>query len=231
VKAAALVALAAVAPAAASAAPPQVDQLVVYRKGDAKQRLVTAAGATARLGGKRCAVGVGTPLAALLRSKIKGVQLKDYGSCSKRPADAGGLYVKRIGGDRAKGANGWVYKVGNKAGTAGAGDPSGPFGSGRLKRGARVTWFYCRMKASGCQRTLAIAPQALGGGRVKVTVRAYDDQGKARPGAGATVFLGAASATADSSGVANFDATPGTSAVHAEATGTVRSFVEQIDIK
>jgi hypothetical protein len=175
-------------------------------------------------------VGAGTPLAALLHSKLK-VQLKDYGSCSTHPADAGGLYVKRIRSDAAKGVNGWVYKVGDKAGTAGAGDPSGPFGSGRLKRGARVTWFYCHMKMTGCQRTLTVKPKALGGGQVTVTVKAYDDQGKGRAADGATVFLGTATAKADSKGVARFNADPGVAKVHAEAKGTVRSFREQIEVR
>jgi hypothetical protein len=223
--------LAAVAPATAAAAPPRVDQLVVYRNGDAKQRLVTAAGAKVRVGAKTCAVGAATPLAALLHSKLGGIELKDYGSCSKRPADAGGLYVKRIRGDTAKGPNGWVYKVGNKVGTAGAGDPSGPFGAGRLKRGARVTWFYCHMRASGCQRTLAVKPKALGGGQVTVTVKAYDDFGKARAGAGATVTLGTATAKADGKGVARFTAAaPGVTRVHAEMKGAVRSSDERITV-
>jgi hypothetical protein len=215
---------------AAAAPPPQVAQLVVYRKGDAHQRLVTAAGATVRLGRKRCAVGAATPLAALSHSEVPGLRLKDYGSCSKRPADAGGLYVKRIRKDVARGANGWVYKVGNKAGTAGAGDPSGPFGSGRLQKGARVTWFYCHMKASGCQRTLAITPKALGGGQVRVKVKAYDDFGKSRPAAGATVILGGTRVKADSHGTATLQATPGETRVHAELKGAVRSFAERITV-
>jgi hypothetical protein len=222
--------LAAVAPAAAGAAPPQVDQLVVFRNGDAKQRLVTAAGAKARVGGKECVVGAATPLAALLHSKLGSIQLKDYGSCSKRPADAGGLYVKRIRGDLAKGVRGWVYKVGNKAGTTGAGDLSGPFGNGRLRTGARVTWFYCHMKGSGCQRTLAIKPKALGNGQVKVTVKAYDDFGKPRAAAGATVVLGTASAKTDPKGVATFTAQPGVARVHAEMKGAVRSFEERVSV-
>jgi hypothetical protein len=121
--------------------------------------------------------------------------------------------------------------VGNKAGTAGAGDPGGPFGSGRLKAGARVTWFYCHMKASGCQRTLAITPRALGGGQVKVTVRAFDDSGTARRAAGATVFLGMASAQTDSSGVARFETNAGSAKLHAEARGMVRSFEERIEVR
>jgi hypothetical protein len=87
------------------------------------------------------------------------------------------------------------------------------------------------MKASGCQRTLVITPEALGGGQVKVTVRAFDDQGKARPGAGAKVFLGTATATADSHGVATFSANPGRVDVHATETGMVRSFQEQIAVR
>ena len=184
----------------------------------------------ARLGHKRCAVGPATPLAALLHSKLAGIRLKDYGSCSRNPADAGGLYVKRIRADVARGANGWVYKVGNKAGTAGAGDTSGPFGSGRLRRRARVTWFYCHMKASGCQRTLALKAKALGGGQVRVTVKAYDDFGKSRAAAGATVVLGSTRAKADSHGVATLQADPGEARVHAELKGAVRSFAERIAV-
>jgi hypothetical protein len=231
VKAAFLGVLAAVAPAAAAASPPpQVSQLVVYRQGDAKQQLVKAAGATARLGRKRCAVGAATPLAALLHSGLSGIRLHDYGSCSRKPADAGGLYVKRIRHDAAKGANGWVYKVGNKAGTAGAGDPSGPFGNGRLRKGARVTWFYCHMKATGCQRTLALKAKPVGGGQVKATVKAYDDFGKARPGAGATVTLGNVKAKTDSRGVATLTAPRGAATVRAEMKGAVRSFAERITV-
>lgn len=230
-KAAFVVVVAAVAPAAAAAAPVHVEQLVVFRHGEAKQQLVTAAGAKARVGGKGCAVGPATPLAALLHSGLPGIRLKDYGSCSHNPADAGALYVKRIRTDSAKGIDGWVYKVGNRAGTAGAGDPSGPFGSGRLRDGARVTWFYCHMKPSGCQRTLGITPRALGGGKVKVTVKAYDDAGKGRAAAGATVFLGSTRAEADSRGVATFEATPGPADVHAEGKGAVRSFEERIEVR
>jgi hypothetical protein len=232
VGAAAGCAVAALAPApVAQAAPPRIAQLVVFKNGAAVQTNVTAAKTTAKVGGKRCAVGAGTALAALLRSGIGSLQLKDYGGCSNRPADAAGLYVSRIRKDRAQGVHGWVYKVGNKTASAGAADPTGPFGSGRLKTGVRVTWFYCHMKANGCQRTLAVKPEALGGGQVRVTVRAYDDRGKARAGAGATVHVGAVTATADSNGVATLTAPPGTTQVHAEANGSVRSFTEQTVVR
>ena len=223
-------AAAALVVAAPAAASPSVEQLVAYRNGDAKQQLVKAAGTKTRVGRKSCAVGSGTPLAALLDSHLPGIKLKDYGSCSSRPADAGGLYVARIRKDAAKGLNGWVYKVGNKAGTAGAGDPTGPFGRGLLKPGTRVTWFFCRMKSTGCQRTLAVKPEALGGGKLKVTVRGYDDRGKARPAAKATVHAGDATVTTDSNGVATLTVAPGPTRVYATAKGLVRSFEEQIDV-
>jgi hypothetical protein len=229
VGAAAALAVVAAAPAQAS---PRVEQLVAFEKGDAEQRLVKAVGTKVRVGGKRCAVGSGTALAALLRSGLTGIRLQDYGSCSSRPADAAGLYVARIRKDSARGLSGWVYKVGNKVATTGAGDRSGPFGNGLLKPGARVTWFYCHMRTNGCQRTLAIKPEALGGGEVRVTVRAYDDRGKARRATGATVHVGAVTAKTDSNGVATLTTSPGmTTGVYAESSGMVRSFQEPVDVK
>ena len=225
----AVVALAATA-APAGAAAPNVAQLVVFRNGTAVQKQVTASAVKVKVGKKRCAVGAGTALAALARSKIVTFQLHDYGACSSNAADAASLYVRRIRKDAAKGPNGWVYKVGNKVAPAGAADPSGPFGNGRLKSGARITWFYCRMGSSGCQRTLAAAPKAVGGGQVRVTVRAYDDYGKSRAAAGATVHVGNATATADSHGTATVSVAPGTRKVYAQSKGLVRSYTERIDV-
>jgi hypothetical protein len=223
--AAAALAAAALAPASAQAAAPRVEQLVAFRDGSAVQKKLTARAATARVGGRRCAVGAGTPLAALLGSGVGPLRLRDYGACSKRARDAAGLYVAAIAKDRARGANGWVYKVGNKVASAGAGDPSGPFGRGRLRSGARVTWFYCRMNTStsSCQRTLAVKAVS-GSGETTVTVRSYDDQGRSRPAAGATVHSSALTVTADGAGVAHLPA--GATRVWAESPGTVRSFEE-----
>jgi hypothetical protein len=216
---------------AAQAAPVKVQQLVTYRNGDAKQQLVKAAGTKVALGRRRCAVPANTALAALLDASLPGIKLRDYGSCSKRPADAGGLYVVRIRKDTAKGASGWVYKVGNKVGTTGSADISGPFGSGRLKPRDRVTWFYCHMKTRGCQRTLVARPKALGDGRLEVTVRGYDDGGKAKLIKGATVHAGGQSATTDARGVATMTAEAGQVSVYATAKGLVRSFEERIEVR
>lgn len=217
--AAAALSAAAIAPAAQAAS---VKQLVVFRDGSAVQKTVSARATSVRVGSRRCALGASTPLAALVRSRIGALKLRDYGSCSKHSADAAGLYVRAIRGDRAKGVNGWVYKVGNKVAVAGAGDPSGPFGRGRLRSGTHVTWFYCRMKSAGCQRTLGVS----GGGQGTVIVRAYDDRGHGRPAAGAIVHVGATTARADANGVAQIDASAGK--VWAELPGTVRSFKERI---
>ena len=217
--AAAAVSAAALAPAAQAAT---LQQLVVFRDGSGVQKSVSSGATTVRVGKRRCAVGKSTPLAALIRSRVGPLKLKDYGSCSKRPGDAAGIYVASIAKDRARGANGWVYKVGNKVATAGAGDPSGPFGRGKLRAGARVTWFYCRMstRTASCQRTLGIARAGD-----TVTVSSYDDRGRAKPVAAATVHYAGGTAIADANGVAQLP--PGSTHVWAEAPGTVRSFEER----
>ena len=120
-----------------------------------------------RVGGRRCAVGRATPLSALAGTRLR-LRLRDYGSCSRSPADAGSLYVRQVGPDRAGGPRGWVYKVGHRAGTTGAADPSGPFGTGRRLRGGRLLWFWCLQDragglpadARGAARALDASPRA-----------------------------------------------------------------------
>ena len=97
-----------------------------------------------------------------------------------------------IGPDANKGQDGWVYKAGDHAATAGAGDPAGPFGSGRLKTGSRVTWFYCHMNAKNhsCQRTLDLATKSPAPGQLRVHVTAYDDRGQGKVSTGASTSCG-----------------------------------------
>jgi hypothetical protein len=168
-------------------------------------RAVTLRNRTVRVGSKRCAVARDTPLAALLGTGLR-VRLRDYGSCGRHTRDSGSLFVTQVGSDRNRGRNGWVYKVGRKAGTAGAADPAGPFGSGGLRAGDQVTWFWCVLGASdSCQRTLEVVPgssSAAAGSALKVTVRGYDDNGRGVNVAGATVTLGSATATTAADGTA-----------------------------
>jgi hypothetical protein len=208
---------------------PTVEQLVVFGDGTAVAKRVGARQVGVRVGRRRCAVGAGTPLAALVRSHVGALRLRDYGSCSTRPRDAAGLFVRGIRADRNRGQDGWVYKLGARVGSAGAADPSGPFGAGRLRPGARVTWFYCRTGPGGCQRTLALRTAPAPGG-LSVRVRGHDDRGHWVPVAGATVHAGSATATTGADGSALVALASGRVIVYAEAPGMVRSFGERVTV-
>jgi hypothetical protein len=198
-------------------------------------RAVTLRSRTVRVGGKRCAVARATPLAALLGTGLR-VRLRDYGSCGRRTRDAGGLFVTQVGSDRNRGRDGWVYKVGRKAGTAGAADPAGPFGSGGLRAGDRVTWFWCELSSSdSCQRTLDVTPassSAPAGSTLRVTVRGYDDSGRGVNVLGATVTLGSATAVTGTDGTATLTvpAATGRLGLSATHTGMVDAFPREIAV-
>ena len=213
----------------AAAAPPKVSQLVVYRDGSAVTKTVSARATKVGVGGRRCTAGEGTALAALVRSKPGRLRLHDFGSCSRRAADGAGLFVESIRGDANRGQNGWVYKVGRRAASAGAADPGGPFGRGRLRSGQRVTWFYCRMRDGGCQRTLELRVRAEAGALL-ATVRGYDDAGKGVAVAGATVGAGGESVQTDSSGSARLSLPAGRYRAVASKAGLVRSFAERVEV-
>jgi hypothetical protein len=218
-------------PAARAAwAAPAVEQLVVFRSGRARAGRVSTRGATVRVGRRRCALATGTALAALVRSRPGRIRLRDYGSCSRRARDAVSLFVVSIAGDRNRGRDGWVYKVGRRTASAGAADPSGAFGRGRLRRGQRVTWFYCRMSGPSCQRTLSVRARVEPGRVVALTVTGYDDEGRGVPVAGATVRgLGTHLTGAD--GVVRVPVAPGSYRVSAVKAGLVRSFGERVAVR
>src|SRR6476659_2576067 len=125
--------LALAAPAAGASTAPRVKVMVVGRSGLLlAPRTVTAKQVVVRASGKSCAAAAGTPLAALAGARRAGgpsFSVRDFGgSCSRRARDSASLLVTRVGGNRNRGRNGWVYKVGTRAGTAGAADVAGPFG-------------------------------------------------------------------------------------------------------
>jgi hypothetical protein len=191
---------------------------------------------TVKVAGRRCRVAGATPLSVLVATKLR-IALRDYGSCGKRPRDAAGLYVTKVGREREKGRGGWVYKVGRRAGSAGAADPSGPFGTGkRIRGGQRITWFWCEQDQSGgCQRTLEVRPErtsAAPGEALRVTVRGYDDRGDGVAVAGATVRLGSATAVtgADGTAVLTVPAAGGTLRLRAERDGMVRAFPREVAV-
>jgi hypothetical protein len=212
-----------------AAAAPTVRQLIVFRDGSAAAETVSTRATRVRVAGRRCTAGDGTALAALVRSRPGRIRLLDFGSCSGRPRDGGGLFVRAIRGDVNRGQNGWVYKVGRRGATAGAADPAGPFGRGRLRARQRVTWFYCRLRQGGCQRTLELAlrPEA---GAVVATVRGYDDQARGAAVEGATVRAGGSSASTDSRGEARLPLPAGIYRAVAEKPGMIRSFPERVEV-
>jgi len=222
----------ALAPASAPAA--TVTTMVVGRERTLRDaREVRLEEKRVAVAGRRCTVARGTPLAVLASLRLS-LKLRDYGSCGRRARDAGGLFVTRVGSERNRGRDGWVYKTGRRSGSGGAADVAGPFGTGRrLRDGERLLWFWCDMQRSGsCQRTLEAVPDrtaAAPGETVRVTVRGYDDAGRGVPVAGATVRLGSASAPTGPDGVAAVPvAGAGRLQLHATAPGMVRSFPREV---
>ena len=223
-----LVAMALASPPVAGAAAPKVQQLVVFRSGQALQKMSSTAPTTVRVKRRPCAAGGGTALAALARSRPGTLRVRDFGSCSTRARDSAGLLVTGIRSDRNRGQRGWVYKVGRRAATAGAGDMGGPFGRGRLRAGQRLTWFYC-VRAADCQRTLELKATPTAGG-IAASVRGYDDAGDGVPVEGALVTASGVAGLTGADGRVQLALPPGTHRVVARKDGLVRSFSERVEV-
>ncbi|HEY3019081.1 MAG TPA: hypothetical protein VGJ32_02770 [Solirubrobacteraceae bacterium] len=208
---------------AALAAVPRVQAMVIPPDGSRfGPRTVRAV--TARV--NACRVPAATPLAVLdAFDRAGGPPFRARGECSA-------LYVFQIGRDRARGRAGWVYKVGHRLGTTAAADPSGPFGTGRrLRGGQRVLWFWC-VAARRCQRTLEVVrpPRRVPAGRgVRVTVRAYDDNGRGVRAGGVRVALGRTTAVTGADGTAVLMARGhGRQTLRAARRGLVPAFPEPV---
>jgi hypothetical protein len=225
----AALALAGAAQPAAGAASPNVREMVVFRDGGALTKTVSTRATRVRVGGRRCGVAGGTALAALIRLRPGPLRLRDFGSCSADPRNSADLFVRAIRRDANRGQDGWVYKVGRRAATTGAANPSGPFGRGRLRAGQRVAWFYCRLRMGGCQRTLELALRGESGAIV-ANVRGYDDDGHGIAVEGATVHAGGASGRTDAAGSARIAIGGGSYRAFAEKSGLVRSFAERVAV-
>jgi len=221
----AAVTLATAAPADAAKPVPKVRELVVFKSGAAVERRVRPKRGRMRAEGRRCAIGARTPLAALRAIRPGRTVLEDFGSCGRRPRDAGGLYVKRIRDEGERRAGGWVYKVGRTTPGLGAADPSW-----RLRKGARVLWFWCR-QSGNCQRSLAVRATVSAGGVVNARVTGYDDNGRGVRIEGASVTIGPLEARTDASGTASATLAPGRYRVRADKAGLVRSFTERLVVE
>ena len=216
--------VAACAAPSVEAAAPKIRQLVVFRDGSALSKTVSTRATQVRVGSRRCAAGSATALAALVRSRPGALRLRDFGSCSTQARDGGGLFVRAIRGEANRGQDGWVYKVGRKVATAGAADPSGPFGRGRLRSGQRVTWFYGRMRGGSFQRTLELTAKRSGAGTLVVRVRGYDDDGRGVAVEGADVISRAGQTVTGADGTAVLSVPPGSYVLRAHKRGLVSSF-------
>ena len=114
--------------------------------------------------------------------------------------------------------------MGRKIATAGAADPSGPFGRGRLRGGQRVTWFYGRMRGGSFQRTLELTAKQSGAGTLVVRVRGYDDEGRGVAVEGADVISRAAQTRDRRGGAAVLNVPPGSYVLRARKRGLIPSF-------
>jgi len=106
---------------------------------------------------------------------------------------------------------GWSYKVDNRAGTAGAADPAGPFGAGMLKPNSRVLWFWCVYDPTtyACQRNLVISSPTTAhvGKAFTVSIKACDDSNSCIAAKSVRVSLdGGQSVVTTSSGTASLTA-------------------------
>jgi hypothetical protein len=226
----ALLTLVVLACAAAPAQAATAGLMVVGKSGVLRDgKPVTLERETVRVGGRTCRVAAATPLGVLARTSLP-LKLRDYGRCGRRTSAAAGLYLRGVGKAVEKGRDGWVYKIGRKAPSTGAGDPAS-----KVRGGARVLWFWCRSGLGGCQRTLEVQPQseqAAAGSQLRVEVMAYDDLGKGVPAAGATVELGSARAVAGDDGVAVLTVPAGSTTLSAMATrsGLVPAFPVRIAV-
>ncbi len=186
-----------------------------------------------------CGIAAATPLAALVDLRRVGgppFSIRDYGHCTASPRNSGQLFVYSLEGETNHGQNGWEYKVGNVSGSAGAADPSGPQGDGRLlANGAKVLWFWCQSFGGGCQRTLEVRAPAMvsRGASFTVQVIGYDNDGHGRSMSGARVSLATTSAVTGSSGRATLRAPSraGPLGVHASRSGSVPAFPDVVRVR
>ena len=228
------------APSPAAAAP-TVTSMVVGASGQivSGPRSVVASATSVPVGRKRCAVAAGTPLAVLADLRHLGgpaFAVRDYGRCGSSPRNSAALFVYTLAGEANIGRDGWEYKVNSRAGSAGAADPSGPLGNGRLiGSGQQVLWFWCHSSGGGCQRSLALSASgsATRGGHLSVKVTGYDNEGRGTPIAGAIVKLGTDFASTNAAGRAALIAPGrrGSYALTASRRGLVPAFPETIVVR
>ena len=225
-----LAAMALAAPPAAGAAAPKVQQLVVFRDGPALQKTV----------GTRHA-SVERPRAALRRRRRHGAggarSEQGRGGCGcatsaparRGPRDSAGLLVTGIGPDRNRGQRGWVYKVGRRAATAGAGDTGGPFGRGRLRRGPARDLVLLRARGR-LPAHARVEDEPDGRRRRRDACAATTTRATASPVEGASVTAAGVTGLTGADGRVQLALPSGTHRLVARKDGLVRSFSERVEV-
>ena len=202
----------------AAEASAKVEMMVVGRTHTVlAPRAVGLAAATVRIGRRNCRVPARTALAGLLASRVR-VTVTDVAGC-----DPASMFVRSVGGQHNHGLGGWEYKIGYRAPSAGAADPSA-----RIRPGQQLLWYWCE-RAGACQRSLALSVSY----RHKaphIQVLGFDDAGHGRPAARATVHFGSVTALTDARGFVAVPAVPGRYKVYATKPGAVRSFTTVVGV-
>jgi len=132
------------------------------------------------------------------------------GQASNDPKDANTVRITSIGGQGAKGADGWNFRVNSlyKAEAARGGD---------LKVGDRVPSYWGQEFATVLQiaapATGTVPGAAVDPGIFTVTINEVTAKNKRSPSSGATVTYGTAPATTGANGQATFTAIAGTNAL------------------
>ena len=209
---------------------PAVRQLVGFPLRVAVQEKVRARATTVRVSGRRCALATGTPLAALVRSRPGRLGLRDFGSCTRRARD-GGEPVRAIDPDRPQPRRGRLgLQGGSRRPRAGARDPAGPFGRGRLRTGQRVTWFYGReaRATSSARWSCGRRPGRRHGlgARDRLRRPRQGSRGRRRRGA-----PGRSDRDRRRRGPRSFTAAPGRYGIRATRAGDVRTYPQKVTVR
>ena len=144
---------------------------------------------TVSVGGRSCGVAAGTPLAVLADLHLAAARRSrcaTTATAAPRAAHSGQLFVYSLDGETNHGQNGWEYKVDNRSGTTGAGDPSGPLGRrpaarcGRAGAVVLVPGLRRRLPADARRRARP-ATVARGGALRGAACTGYDNEGRGAP--------------------------------------------------
>ncbi len=176
------------APATAATKSPTVDQLVVFKSGKARQGDGPRAGHHGAGRRRRCALAprhAARGAGALAPGSDRAARLRLV-LAAARPS-GGQLFVRSIRGDRNRGQDGWIYKVGRRLGTRGRRRPRGAVRPRTAAHGAARHLVLLPLTRGELPAHAGAEGHAARRRLVTVIVRGYDDNGRGVTVPGATV--------------------------------------------